>query len=64
MEKSEQIARALESMFRCFSCGEWKPEAEVGRDVRWDAQIVAGVECLACVSDPDESVQWPAREVA
>jgi len=65
MDISEMIARALETMFRCYECQRWLPASQVGRDVRWDEETVASILCRGCESDLEElGAQWPSREVA
>jgi hypothetical protein len=63
--ESERIAQALESMFRCSECKNWKPVADIGRDIPWDAERVAGYLCWLCERDLWLLAEaWPGREVA
>jgi len=65
MDTSERIARALSECFRCLDCERWLPMAQAARDVRWDAERIAGVMCTDSEQDSLQVAEaWPGREVA
>ena len=55
----------MSECFRCLDCERWLPMAQAARDVRWDAERIAGVMCTDCEQDSLQVAEaWPGREVA